>query len=70
MFTELVRIGYSFPACCGGLAKKSNMSDISPTLRDSVSRLWLRPPGNCPVLDLYGLSVALPILSYTVTVLS
>ena len=30
------------------------MFDISPTLHNSVSRLWLCPPGNHPVVDLYG----------------
>ena len=40
------------------------------TLLDSVSRLWLRPPGNHPVIDLYGLSDTPSILCYTVTILS
>ena len=62
MFTESVRIvvvGCSFSACCSG-----------STLHDSVFGLWLRPPGNCPVVDLYSLSVTLPPLSYTITILS
>ena len=45
------------------------MFDIAPAFHNSVSRPWLRPPGNCPVVDLYGLSVTLPFLSYTVSVL-
>ena len=47
-----------------------NIKHVSPTLPDFASGLWLQPPGNCPVLDIYGLSVTLPVLSYTVTVLS
>ena len=70
MFTESVRVGYSFPACCLLIGKISNMFDISPTLHNSVATLWLCPPGNRPVMDLYGLSLKLPILSYTVIILS
>ena len=44
--------------------------NILPSLHDSVTGHWLRPPGNCPVLDLCGLSVALHVLPPTVTVLS
>ena len=64
MFTESVRIGCGFPA------KYQILFGISPTLHDSVSGLCLCPPGNHPVMDLYSLSVTLPVLSYTVTVLS
>ena len=69
MFTESVRMGCSFPACRSGSAKISKMFDISPTLHDSASGLLLRPPGNHPVVGLYGLSVTIPILSYTANVL-
>ena len=70
MFTEPVRVVYSFPACRGGLAKKSNIFDISLTLNNSVSGLWHHTPENHPVVNIYGLSLTLPVLSYTVTVLS
>ena len=40
---------------------------VLPTLHNSVSGLWLLPPGNHPIVDRYGLSVTLPVLSYTVT---
>ena len=70
MFTESVRVGYIFTACRSGSAKKSNMFDISPTLHDSVSGLWLHSPRNHPVKDFCGLSVTLPVLSFNVTVLS
>ena len=46
------------------------MFDISPTLHESVSGPWLCPPGNPPVVDLYGMSVTLPVWFYTDTVLS
>ena len=52
------------------ISKISNMSDILPTLPDSVSRPWLCLPGNHLVVCLYGLSDTLPVLFYTVTVLS
>ena len=46
------------------------MFDISQTHPESVSGPWLRHPGNRPVMDLYSLSVTLPALFYTVTILS
>ena len=69
MLTESVKIYCSFPACPGGAAKYQTF-DISPTHPDSVSGPRLRPPGNCPVLSLYGLSDTLSVLSCTVTVLT
>ena len=69
MSTELVRIGCSFSGLSRWIGNISNMFDISPTLQDFVSGLWLHPPGNRPILDLYGLSVTLHLLSCTVTVL-
>ena len=57
MFTELARI-LAYP---GGSANYQ-------TLHGSVSRLWLRPPESHTVVDLYSLSVILPILSFTVTI--
>ena len=69
MFTESVRIGCSFLACCGGSAKYQHVWYFTDPY-DSVSGLWLCPPGNRSVVDLYSLLVTLPVLSYTVTVLS
>ena len=68
MLTESVRVSYIFLTVD---RKISNMLHISPTLHHSVSGLWFRPPGNCPVVDLlvYGLSVTHPVLSCTFTVL-
>ena len=55
MFTKLVRVTNSVPACHGGLAKYQKCL------------IFHRPPHNCAhcfVMDLYGLSVTLPIFSY------
>ena len=59
------------------ISKKLNMFDISPTLHDSVSRLWLRQPGNCLVnylrlvwLHTQFCSVLLPYCLEKLTVLS
>ena len=57
MFTALVRVSCSF------------VFDISHILHNSASRLWLRTPGNSPVVDLYGSWVTLTIMS-TANVLS
>ena len=69
-FTELVRVGCSFPGLLWCIGKISNMFDIAPTLHESVSGHWLHPPQNCPVVDLYGLSETLSVLLYTVKILS
>ena len=50
--------------------QQKNWFDISPTHPDSVSRHCFHPSGNHFILDLYGLSDTLPILSKTVTILS
>ena len=46
------------------------MFDISLALPNSVSRPWPHPPGNSPLVCLCGLLNILPVLSYTITVLS
>ena len=68
MFTESVRIGCSSRLVVVDWQKY--MFDISPNLHNSVSGPWLSPHGNRPVVDLYGLLVTLPVMSYTITILS
>ena len=55
MFTESVKINCSFLAC--RISKITHMFDISLSFHNSVSGPSLHPPGKCPVMDLYHLSI-------------
>ena len=69
MLTESVRIGCIFLACRDGLAKYQTCL-IFHRHSLTLSVPWLSPPGNGPVVSLYGLMDTLPVLSYTENVLS
>ena len=74
MFSELVRIVCN-PRLVAWIGKISSMFDISltpppPPPHDFVSELWLCPPGNCPVISLYGLSMLVPSCLEELAVLS
>ena len=70
MFIESVMIGFSFFACCGGVAKYQTyliFRQPSPTLDPELGSTHLE---TVLFMSLYGLFYSLPILSYTVTVMS
>ena len=48
---------------------QSQLGLVIISQRSSLSRPWLRPSGNRPVVYLYGLLDTLPVSSYTVTML-
>ena len=52
------------PSLLQRISKISNMSDISPTLDNSVSGPWICPPGNRLVIGLYGFSDKLRLVLY------
>ena len=69
MFTELVRISCSFPACGGGLTKYQICVIFHrPYLILYPDHDSARDPGNHPVLSINILSQSLPVLFYTGTV--